>query len=95
MTMSFTTREKGQGLVEYALILVLVALAVIALLSLLGTSVGDVFSAVVHALQVSMPDEPEADCYGSLLLPYMVGATLLMQGVLHLVSKRSSENIGE
>ena len=39
--------EKGQGLVEYALILVLVAIVVIAILSLLGTGIGDVFQNVV------------------------------------------------
>ena len=42
--MLFLPREEGQGLVEYALILVLVAVAVIGLLTVLGTSVGDIFS---------------------------------------------------
>lgn len=37
-------REKGQGLVEYALILVLVALVVIAVLLILGPVIGNVFS---------------------------------------------------
>ena len=36
--------EKGQGLVEYALILVLVAIVVIAALTLLGPSIGNMFS---------------------------------------------------
>lgn len=36
--------EKGQGLVEYALILVLVAIVVIAVLTLLGPIIGNVFS---------------------------------------------------
>jgi pilus assembly protein Flp/PilA len=40
-------REKGQGLVEYALILVLVAIVVIAILLLLGPTTGNVFSNVV------------------------------------------------
>jgi pilus assembly protein Flp/PilA len=35
---------KGQGLVEYALILVLVAVVVIAILTLLGPAIGAVFS---------------------------------------------------
>jgi pilus assembly protein Flp/PilA len=39
-------REEGQGLVEYALILFLVAVVVIAILVLLGPQVGSVFSAV-------------------------------------------------
>jgi pilus assembly protein Flp/PilA len=39
-------RAKGQGLVEYALILVLVAVVVIAVLTLLGPAIGDVFSTI-------------------------------------------------
>jgi len=42
--------EQGQGLVEYALILVLVALVVLAALLLLGPGVGNVFSGVVDQL---------------------------------------------
>jgi pilus assembly protein Flp/PilA len=42
--------EKGQGLVEYALILVLVAVVVIAVLSLMGPSIGNIFSTVQTAL---------------------------------------------
>jgi pilus assembly protein Flp/PilA len=36
--------EKGQGLVEYALILVLVALVVIAVLTVMGPIIGNTFS---------------------------------------------------
>lgn len=43
-------REKGQGLVEYALILVLIAIVVIAVLTLLGTQVSTVFSQIASAL---------------------------------------------
>ena len=42
--------ERGQGLVEYALILVLVAVVVIAILIILGPAVGNVFSSVTEAL---------------------------------------------
>jgi pilus assembly protein Flp/PilA len=42
--------EEGQGLVEYALILVLVAIVVIAILRILGPVVGEVFSEVTLAL---------------------------------------------
>jgi len=42
--------EGGQGLVEYALILVLVAIVVIVVLSLLGPSIGNVFSQLVDEL---------------------------------------------
>ncbi|HDN80091.1 MAG: pilus assembly protein [Chloroflexi bacterium] len=40
-------REEGQGLVEYALILVLVAIVVIAVLMILGPAIGNVFSNIV------------------------------------------------
>ncbi len=43
--------EEGQGLVEYALILVLVAVVVIAILTLLGPAIGNVFSSIVQAVQ--------------------------------------------
>ena len=40
-------REKGQGLVEYALIMVMVALVVIVILAVIGPAVGNVFSQVI------------------------------------------------
>jgi len=43
-------RERGQALVEYALILVLIAVVVIVVLSLLGTQVSTVFSQIASAL---------------------------------------------
>jgi len=49
--MLFLPQEKGQGLVEYALILVLVAIVVIAILLLVGPIVGNVFSNLVTFLQ--------------------------------------------
>jgi len=48
--MLFTPKEKGQGLVEYALILVLVAIVVIAALMILGPLVGNVFSRINSSL---------------------------------------------
>ena len=42
--------EKGQGLVEYALILVLVAIVVIAALALLGPAIGNMFSSINSSL---------------------------------------------
>jgi len=44
------TDRKGQGLVEYALILVLVAVVVIVILALLGPAIGNVFSNVVSQI---------------------------------------------
>lgn len=49
--MLFLHREEGQGLVEYALILVLVAIVVIAILTLLGPQIGNVFSRITSGLQ--------------------------------------------
>ena len=48
--MLFSPKEKGQGLVEYALILVLVAIVVIAALMILGPMVGNVFSKLNSSL---------------------------------------------
>ena len=42
--------EAGQGLVEYALIVVLIAVVSIAILTMLGTSVSSVFSQANAAL---------------------------------------------
>ena len=42
--------QRGQGLVEYALILVLVAIVVIAALMILGPIVGNTFSTINNSL---------------------------------------------
>ena len=43
----FDYRPSGQGLVEYALLILLVALAVIVFLALFGSGVGDMFSTII------------------------------------------------
>ena len=48
--MFFLPREEGQGLVEYAFILVLVSLIVIVVLALIGPAIGNVFSNIVSAV---------------------------------------------
>lgn len=48
--MSSILKERGQGLVEYALIIVLVAIVVIAALTILGPSIGDLFSTINNSL---------------------------------------------
>jgi len=45
--MLFLPREEGQGLIEYALILVLIAVVVIAVLMLLGPAIGGIFSDIM------------------------------------------------
>ena len=48
--MLFSPKEKGQGLVEYALILVLVAVVVIVVMRILGPTIGNVFSQIIQQL---------------------------------------------
>ncbi len=48
--MLYMPREEGQGLVEYALILVLIAIVVIVVLTILGNSVSAIFSTISDAL---------------------------------------------
>ncbi len=49
--MLFAPKERGQGLVEYALILVLVAIVVIAALMILGPIIGNSFSTINNSLR--------------------------------------------
>ncbi len=44
------SEEEGQGMVEYALILVLIAIVVIAILAVVGHKVSDVFSNINNGL---------------------------------------------
>jgi len=48
--MLFAPKEKGQGLVEYAIILAFVALVVIAVMRLIGPEVGNTFSKISDSL---------------------------------------------
>ena len=48
--MLFAPKEKGQGLVEYAIILALVSIVVIAVMRLLGPKVGNTFSAISNSM---------------------------------------------
>ncbi len=50
MLRNFFAREEGQGLVEYALILVLIAIVVIGILTVLGSRVSGVFSNINSGL---------------------------------------------
>jgi pilus assembly protein Flp/PilA len=48
--MLFAPKAKGQGLVEYALILVLVAVVVIVVLAILGPTIGKIFSGIISSI---------------------------------------------
>ncbi len=47
---SLLRREEGQGLVEYGLIIFLVAIVVIAILVLLGPQIGAIFSGITASI---------------------------------------------
>jgi pilus assembly protein Flp/PilA len=47
--------EEGQGLVEYALILVLISIAAIVVMGSLGTEIGNVFQAIIDTLSAATP----------------------------------------
>ena len=48
--MLFISKERGQGLVEYAIILAFVALVVISVVRLLGPRIGNTFSTIASSL---------------------------------------------
>jgi pilus assembly protein Flp/PilA len=48
--MPLIRNEQGQGLVEYALILVMVAVIVVVILAVMGPAIGNVFSQVVNLI---------------------------------------------
>ena len=52
--MLYAPKEKGQGLVEYALILVLIAVVVIAILVVLGPQIANVFSRINDSMAAPM-----------------------------------------
>ncbi len=47
---SMLKRQEGQGLVEYALILVLISIAAILIMPTLGSTISGVFSEIISAL---------------------------------------------
>lgn len=47
---AFTSNKKGQGMVEYGLIVALIAVAVIGVITLLGTEISNLFQQVVDTL---------------------------------------------
>lgn len=48
--MKFFLREKGQGLVEYALLIVLIAMVVLGILTLLGPQISGAYGRIISAL---------------------------------------------
>ena len=50
--MLFAPKERGQGLVEYAIILALVSIIVIAVMRILGPKIGNTFSSINNSLNM-------------------------------------------
>ena len=50
LIMLFAPKEKGQGLVEYALIIVLIAIVVIVAMQFLAPTIGNVFTNIGNTL---------------------------------------------
>lgn len=50
LTKNRQASQYGQGLVEYSLIIALVAIVVIAILVLMGPQIGDIFSSITNGL---------------------------------------------
>ncbi len=48
--MFLAKKEKGQGLIEYALIIVLVSIVVIAVLALLGPAISNIFQQIIDTI---------------------------------------------
>ena len=88
-----STRKKGQSLIEYALMLVLISIVVVILLGAIGDRVNSTFSTVAGALQAepeeirqSLDSPPE--CYSSLLLPIMLAAAGAGVGLSNKLPKK-------
>jgi pilus assembly protein Flp/PilA len=50
--MLFHKKERGQGMVEYALLIVLLALVVVVMIAVMGTAVQKMYSDIVVAFPV-------------------------------------------
>jgi pilus assembly protein Flp/PilA len=50
--MLFHKKERGQGMVEYALLVVLLAIVVVFMIDLMGTAVSNMYSSIVVAFPV-------------------------------------------
>ena len=48
--MLFLPREEGQGLVEYALIILFIAIVIVAVLLIFGPAIGNLYSQVVYEI---------------------------------------------
>lgn len=57
---NFLSSEKGQGMVEYGMIVGIIAIAVILILGALGGQIGDIFQNILDQLRGNVPATPTA-----------------------------------
>ena len=50
--MLFYRKERGQGMVEYALLIVLLAIVVVFMIAVMGTAVSNMYSHIVEAFPI-------------------------------------------
>ena len=60
--MFLAKQEKGQGLIEYALIIVLVSIVVIVVLALLGPAISNIFQQIINTIQLYPSTENRGAC---------------------------------
>jgi len=82
MSSFYSFSKKGQGLVEYAIILALVAIVVIAVMRLMGPKVGNVFSSINNSLTIAGGDSAPS---GSFVHIANEGESFLVPAGLHEV----------
>lgn len=103
--MRYLRRKKGQGLVEYALILVLIAIVVIVVLTALGTRVQLIFAQIAFSLEnpgqtagppvsvASMSLNASASCMGGVCTGvHATAAVSLSDGVSAPVTMKFTNN---
>ena len=90
-----SSHSKGQGLTEYALILVLVAIVVIIVLAIFGPAVGNAYSSVMNPFgedsEGETGNETPGECYSSLLISLMVGTMGAVTLIRHFLFRRTVE----
>ena len=70
--MKIHNKDSGQGLVEYALIMLLVAIIVIVALALFGPAIGNLYSSVIQNIQHAQAGKWQGLCRNQLVVVYAV-----------------------
>ncbi len=90
MLTKIRTSVDGQDLVEYALLSSLIAIVLVLGVSMFGSNISRFFVHAAEEYGQMLPSTTATppECYGSLLLPIMVGITGLGVGFSYLLSKK-------